>query len=202
MKKKIVCLICFFLMVFPLNLEFLCAEQPKEKDEASSFQSQNVQAFVLGPDDVLEVSVWKDENLTKEVVVRPDGKISFPLIGDINAQGKTVAELREIVEKRIQEFVPDTPVSIVVVTIRSQKVYIVGKVNNPGTYVMVEKLRVMQALSMAGGLTPFSDEDDILIIRDQNGQQKTFKFDYKKVSKGKNLDQNIRLKAGDTIVVP
>jgi len=202
MTKKMVCLICFCLIAFQLNLDFLFAEEPKEEDKTSSSFVQNDPGFILGPDDLLEISVWKDDSLTKEVVVRPDGKISFPLIGDIKAQGKTLEELRKVIEKKIQIFVPDTPVSIVIVTVRSPKVYVVGKITNPGTYIMVENLRVMQALSVAGGMTPFADKDDILIIRNQNGHQKTFKFNYTQVAKGKNLDQNIRLKPGDTIVVP
>jgi polysaccharide biosynthesis/export protein len=202
MTKKIVCLICFFLMVFQINLDILYADEPQEPAGIPNSFIKNDPGFILGPDDVLEISAWKDDSLTKKVVVRPDGKISFPLIGDIQAQGKTVEELRKVVENKIRVFVPDTPVSVVVVTVRSPKVYIVGKVNKPGTYIMVENLRVMQALSVAGGMTPFADMGDILIIRNQNGHQKSFKFDYSKVAKGKNLDQNISLKPGDTIVVP
>ena len=202
MTKKIVCLICFFLMVFQINLDILYAEEPKEPAGIPNSFIQNDPGFILGPDDVLEISAWKDDSLTKKVVVRPDGKISFPLIGDIKAQGKTVEELQRVIEKKIQVFVPDIPVSVVIVTVRSPRVYVVGKVSTPGKYIMVEKMRVMQVLSMAGGMTPFADKDDILIIRNLNGQQKTFKFNYTQAAKGKNLDQNIELNPGDTIVVP
>lgn len=202
MTKKIMGLIFFSLMVAQFNTDFLCAEDQNEEDKTSVSYARNDPGYVLGPDDVLEISVWKDDTLNKEVVVRPDGKISFPLIGDIEAKGKTVEELRKDIEKKIQVFVPDTPVSIVVKTVRSPKVYVVGQINTPGIYIMVEKLRVMQALSMAGGTTAFADKNDILIIRNQNGHQKTFKFNYTQVAKGKHLDQNIILEPGDTIVVP
>jgi polysaccharide export outer membrane protein len=158
--------------------------------------------FYLGPGDVLEVSVWKDEALTKQVVVRPDGIISFPLVGDIQAQGRTVEELRLAVEGKIQTFVPDAPVTVMVTQVGSPKVFVVGKVAGPGVYIMGETLRVMQILAMAGGATPFADKDEILILRTENGQQKTFKFNYSKVAQGKDLEQNIFLRPGDTVVVP
>ena len=158
--------------------------------------------FCLGPEDILEISVWKDEALIKQVVVRPDGKISFPLIGDVVAQGRTVEELRQAVEDKIKAFVPDAPVTVMVVQVGSPKVYVVGKVARPGVYIMGQTLRVMQVLAMAGGMTPFADKDDILIIRKEDGKQKIFKFDYSKVADGKDLEQNICLKPGDTVVVP
>ncbi len=158
--------------------------------------------FYLGPEDVLEIAVWKDEDLTKQAVVRPDGKISFPLIGDVVAQGRTVEELRQAVEDKVKAFVPDAPVTVMVVQVRSPKVYVIGEVANPGLYIMGETLRVMQALAMAGGTTPFAKENDILIIRQENSHQKTFRFKYTQVADGKDLDQNIYLKPGDTVVVP
>ncbi len=158
--------------------------------------------FVLGPGDVLEISVWKDEALTRQVVVRPDGKVSFPLVGDIQAKGRTVEELRQAVEDKTKAFVPDAPVTVVVMEVGSPKVYVVGKVARPGLYVMAETLRVMQVLAMAGGMTSFADKDDILIIREKYGMQRTFKFNYSKVADGKDLEQNICLKPGDTVVVP
>ena len=160
--------------------------------------------FCLGPEDVLEISVWKDEALSKQVVVRPDGKISFPLIGDVVAQGRTVDELRQAVEDKIKAFVPDAPVTVMVIQVGSPKVYVVGKVAKPGVYIMGKSLTVMQVLAMAGGTTPFADKDDVLIIRKEDGQQKSFclKFDYSKVAEGKDLSQNICLKPGDTVVVP
>lgn len=158
--------------------------------------------YTLGPEDVLGISVWKDEALTREVVVRPDGKISFPLIGDINVIGRTVEEVRAEIQKRIDEFVPNAPVSVMVLKIMSPKIYIVGKVGRPGMYVMAERMTVMQALALAGGFTPFSATADILILRDVGGKQQALNFDYDDVAKGKRLEQNFLLNTGDTIVVP
>jgi len=158
--------------------------------------------FYLGPEDELEISVWKDEALTRKVVVRPDGKISFPLIDDILATGRTVEQLQQEIKRKIRVYVPDAPVTVMLVTVNSPKVYVVGKVNRPGVYVMGTTLRVMQVLAMAGGMTTFADEDDILIIREENGQQKFIEFDYGRVAGGKDLEKNIRLKPGDTVVVP
>ena len=165
-------------------------------------QKNQVMPFCLGPEDMLEISVWKDEALTRKVLVRPDGKISFPLVGDIQAQGRTVEELRQAMENKMDAFVPDASVSVMLVQVGSPKVYVVGKVVRPGVYIMGTTIRVMHVLAMAGGATPFANKDDILIIRQENGGQKTFKFDYNKVADGKELAQNICLKRGDTVVVP
>jgi len=159
-------------------------------------------AFYLGPEDVLEISVWKDEALTKEAVVRPDGMVSFPLIGQISAAGRTVEDLQREIQRRISKYVPDAPVTVMVLKIGSPKVYVVGKVNKPGVYVMGSFLRVMQALAMAGGTTTFADRDDIMVIREEEGTQRFIKFNYDRVSSGKDLHKNIPLKPGDTLVVP
>ena len=121
--------------------------------------------FYLGPEDLLEISVWNDETLNKQVIVRPDGKISFPLIGDVLVQGRTVEEVRQEIENKVRPYVPDAPLTVMVIRVSSPKLYVVGKVVKPGVYIMPEPLRVMQALAMAGGITTFSDSDDILIIR-------------------------------------
>ena len=158
--------------------------------------------FYLGPEDVLEISVWKDEALTKQVVVRPDGRISFPLIGDVIAAGRTVEAVRQEIKDRVGVNVPDAPVIVLVLQVGSPKVYVVGKVQKPGVYLMGRTLRVMQVLAMAGGVTTFADEGGILIIRQEKGQQRFIEFDYGRVAGGKDLEKNIRLKPGDTVVVP
>lgn len=170
--------------------------------EGKTIRISSGSTFYLGPGDVLEISVWKDEALTKQVVVRPDGMISFPLIGQIAAEGRTVEELQTEVQRRISRYVPDAPVTILVVEIGSPKIYVVGKVNKPGVYIMGHFLRVMQALAMAGGTTTFADRDDIMIIREEKGRQIIMKFNYDKVASGRDLHKNITLRPGDTIVVP
>jgi len=158
--------------------------------------------FVLGPGDVLDISVWGDQTLSKQVLVRPDGKISFPLIGDVKAKGLTVESLRREVGERIKEYVPDTPVTVVLMQLASSRVFVVGKAARPGVYIMNDRMRVMQVLSMAGGLSTFADSNGILIIREEEGEQSVIKFNYNKVENGKDLSQNIVLLPGDTIIVP
>jgi len=160
------------------------------------------QGYPLGPEDVLEISVWRDEALTKQVIVRPDGCVSFPLIGDIQASGLSVEQLRRVIQDKIAEYVPDTPVSVMLMQIGSAKVYVVGKVNRPGMYIMGHAMTVTQALALAGGLNAFADEDSIQVLRTVDGAQRAIIFDYGRVASGKNLESNIVLKPHDTIVVP
>ena len=157
--------------------------------------------FELGPEDVLEISVWKDEALTRQVMVRPDGKISFPLIGDIQVSGLNVEELRQRVQKKLQIYGPVAPVSVLLVKIACPKIYIIGKVNRPGVFIMGQPLSITQALAMAGGVTLFAG-DKVLIIRSENGQQKTIVVNFEKIADGKNLSENIFLKPNDTIIIP
>ncbi len=191
MNRGIVGVLLFFVVLGFGNGSPLFGEESAKQAE-----------FYLGPGDVLEVSVWKDEALSRQVVVRPDGNISFPLIGDVQAQGRTVGELRKAVEDKIKGFVPDAPVNVMVMEVGSPKVYVVGKVGKPGVYIMGEPMRVMQVLAMAGGMTTFAQADDIIIIRNENQGQEVFEFNYGRVAAGKDLEQNIRLRSGDTVVVP
>jgi polysaccharide export outer membrane protein len=168
------------------------------------FAEQGTEAyqFLLGPGDKLEISVWKDVELTRQVVVAPDGKISFPLIGDVMAQGRTITELRGMIQGKIKEYVPDAPVAVMALLIESPKVYVVGKVNRPGMYIMDRPLRVMQVLAMAGGMNTFAKKDDIIIIRNEGNAQQVFPFNYSQVADGEELVQNILLEPGDTVVIP
>ena len=158
--------------------------------------------YRLGAEDVMSISVWKDEQLTKEVVVRPDGMVSFPLVGDVQAEDRTVEEIRVDIVKRLNKYIPNPNVSVAVLKVLSYKVYIVGKVNKPGEYLIGHYTDVLQALSLAGGLTPFAAENDIKVIRRARGQQQVFLFRYGDVRKGQDLEQNILLQRGDSIMVP
>lgn len=160
------------------------------------------EGYPLGPEDVLEISVWRDEALTRQVIVRPDGYISFPLIGDIQASGRTVDALRQAIQDKIAEYVPDTPVSVLLMQVGSPKVYVVGKVNRPGMYIMGHSMTVTQALALAGGLNAFADSSNILILRDVNGSQTAIAYNYGRIASGKKLEDNIILHPRDTIVVP
>jgi len=195
MKKRISYYVGFFLLLTVIL-------SSAHENFVQAGQGLSSSPFALGPEDILEISVWKDEALTKQVVVRPDGWISFPLIGDIQAAGRTVEELRQEIQARIKKYIPDAPVTVMVMHVGSPKVYVVGKVSKPGVYVMGEPMRVLQVLAIAGGATPFADTNSILIIREENNKQVTYKFNYDKVAKGKELEQNITLKPDDTVVVP
>lgn len=158
--------------------------------------------YLLGPEDVLQISVWKDENLTREVVVRPDGMISFPLVGDVAAEGKNVEDLRIDLAKRLTKYIPNPYVSVAVTKVLSYKIYVLGRVNKPGEYLVGHYTDVLQALSLAGGLTPFAAENNIKVMRRVNGEQQVFLFRYGDIRKGEDLEQNILLQRGDVVMVP
>ena len=166
------------------------------------FTETYAQSYNIGPGDVLEISVWRDQNLSREVVVPPDNVISFPLAGDINVSGTTVGQLREKVAKKLTEYIPDPSVTVMLKKINSLNAYVIGKVNKAGTFPINLDTSVMQILAMAEGLNPFASEGKIHILRQQGGTTIKIPFDYGSVVSGKNLEQNILLKRGDVIVVP
>ena len=177
---------------------------PVHADDAmpASLMSQLEPGYRLGAEDVLLVSVWKDEQLTREVVVRPDGMFSFPLVGDIQAENQTVEDIRGELVKRLTKYIPNPNVSVAVTKVASYKVYVVGRVNKPGEYVIGHYTDVLQALSLAGGLTPFAGENDIKVMRRVRGGQQAIPFRYGDIRKGRDLEQNILLQRGDVVMVP
>jgi polysaccharide biosynthesis/export protein len=183
-----------------------CADIPASRDariaSASPARAVAAQGYEIGPEDVLDIMVWKEEGLKKEVLVRPDGGISFPLIGDVQAGGKTPQQLQEDITQRLVKFIPRASVIVSVMKTASYKVYVIGRVNKPGEFTVGRRVDVLQALSMAGGLTPFADAEEILILRKASGKDTRFRFDYTQVQRGVGLSQNIPLKSGDTVVVP
>lgn len=159
--------------------------------------------YVIGPDDVLSVLFWRDKDMTADVVVRPDGKISLPLINDIQAGGLTPSELCEAVKAVARRYVEDPSVTVVVKQINSRKLFITGQVEKPGPYPMSGPTTVLQLIATAGGLKEFTDGKRILIMRtDKAGKQTSYLFNYRQVTEGRNLEQNIQLRPGDTVVVP
>jgi polysaccharide export outer membrane protein len=158
--------------------------------------------YVIQPGDLVFVSVWREETLQREVLVRPDGGLSFPLAGEVNAKGLTTQQLESAISKRLEKYIPDPVVTVSLSQNLGNRIYVVGKVNRPGEYVLNRRIDVMQALAMAGGMTPFADRDRIKILRRRNGGQSTFAFDYDQVEAGQRLSQNITLMPGDTVVVP
>jgi polysaccharide export outer membrane protein len=158
--------------------------------------------YIIGPGDLLLISAWKDEALTRQVVVLPDGRIAFPLIGQFMAAGRTLAQLSQEIEQKLQRFVPDVTLSVVVQQVNSMVVYVIGRVNSPGRFALNADVNVLQALAMAGGLNPFAKRGEIKIFRETGEGTKIFTFDYDAVSGGQDVKQNIRLQRADVIVVP
>jgi len=159
-------------------------------------------AYKIQPGDVLEVSVWREESLLKQVLVRPDGGMSFPLVGDTQAAGKSVDELRSEISEHLSKYIPDPVVTVSVQQLNGNKVYVIGKVARPGEFVANRYVDVMQALSVAGGMTPYAAVNKIKILRRENGELTSIPFRYGDIEKGRNLEQNIILQSGDVVVVP
>ena len=158
--------------------------------------------YVVGPEDVLTIVVWREKDLSSDVTVRPDGRITLPLINDVVAQGLTPDQLRDQLKAQFDKYVEDSSVSVVVKQINSRKVFITGMVGKPGAYPLTSTMTVLQLISLAGSLREFTSGKNILIIRDEGGKQKALKFNYEEVREGTRLEQNIQLKPGDTVVVP
>lgn len=158
--------------------------------------------YTVKPGDLLNIAVWKEPDLQGPVLVRPDGAFSFPLAGQIDARGKTVMQLQQTVSDRLKKFISDPVVTVSVQEVRGNKVYVIGQVTRPGEFIVNPRVDVMQALSMAGGATPFAALDDITILRREGAVQRALPFRYKEVARGRNLEQNIILQAGDVVVVP
>jgi polysaccharide export outer membrane protein len=160
-------------------------------------------AYTVKPGDTLTVSVWKEPDLQGPVLVRPDGMFSFPLAGQMDARNKTVAELQQELTTKLKKYISDPVVTVSIQEIKGNKVYVIGQVQKPGDFVVNPRVDVMQALSMAGGATPFAALGDIMILRrTDTGQQQALPFKYTDVVRGRNLQQNIILQAGDVVVVP
>ena len=159
-------------------------------------------SYVIGPGDILKISVWKEEGMQLEVLVRPDGGITYPLAGEIQAGGLSTKALSDELVRKLKKYIPNPSVTVSVLQSVSNKIYVIGKVNRPGEFTATGYMDVLQALTMAGGLTPYADSDEIKIIRRTEKGNMMMLFDYDEVVSGEQLDMNIILKAGDTVVVP
>ena len=158
--------------------------------------------YIINAGDKLEVSVWKEPDLTKLVIVRPDGKFSFPLAGEVQAAGRTVVQVQADIATRLKKFIPEPVVTASVTELEGNRVYVIGEVNKPGSFVMNPRLNVLQALTMAAGMTPFASTNDIILLRGSGPNQKTLRFHYGDVAKGRNLNENVLMEAGDVVIVP
>lgn len=168
----------------------------------ASAQSTQGLEYRIGPEDVLHISVWKEEDLDRKVLVRPDGGVSFPLAGDIQVSGRTPLEVQDEIRSRLQRYVPDAEVTVSVDKISGYTVFVLGEVDEPGQFTLGRYVDVVQALTLAGGFTPYANSRNIQILRRQDGKEVTFSFDFRSVSRGRDLQQNIILQSGDVVVVP
>ncbi len=201
--------VCFLAVAFSATAQEATSKKQPAEAPAGSVVSDPVKKaatdnpnYLIGAQDVLDISVWKEPELTRSVPVRPDGKISMPLLNDVQAAGLTPIQLAANITAGLKKFVTDPQVTIIVTQINSQRVYILGEVTRAGAYPLLPNMTVLQALSHGGGFTQFANLKKIYVLRVENGKQEKHSFNYKDVVAGKAADQNIFLKAGDTIVVP
>ncbi len=159
--------------------------------------------YQLRPGDIVAVSVWQEPGLEQLVLVRPDGGVSFPLAGDLRAEGSTVEQLAGNIRAKLTRFIPDPVVTVTLQEIPGSRIFVLGRVNKPGDFPIISRdVTVMQALSMAGGLTPFAKEREIRVLRQVDGKERAFPFDYRRALRGEGAEQEIRLQPGDVVVVP
>jgi polysaccharide export outer membrane protein len=192
-----------FCLVF-IATALLCVSQTDAADKKKTWsakESQNL--YNIGSGDILEIVTWKEEDFSlEEVLVRTDGKITFPLLGDMQAVGLTPEELKTNIEKGLEEYVTSPFVTVHVKNPLSKQFYILGEVVRTGEYPLIKRLTILQAFAIAGGFTEWASKKEIILLRNENGQEKIYRINYKNIAKGKDVKQNMVLKADDTIIVP
>jgi polysaccharide export outer membrane protein len=187
-----------FYFIFCFLITFTIAEN----NQAFAEQNNDKDAYLIDIGDTLEINVWKEDTLSKEVFVRLDGRISLPLIGDVIAAGKTPMELAKSLEKMISDIMEEPSVTVLLTASNSRVYYMVGNINSPGAYPINTPINLLQAIAKAGGLGEWADKDEIIVVRRSSGKDEMLSFDYEKFVKGKDLSQNIMIHYGDTIIVP
>jgi len=181
------------------------AKAPSPADKAAETAAKEANAdpsYKIGTEDVLTINVWKEADISRTIPVRPDGKISLPLLNDVQAAGLTPLQLAASIRDGLKKFMSDPEVTVIVSAVNSRKVYVMGEVTKPGPFPLLSGMTVLQALANAGTFTQFANLKGIYVLRNENGKQVRYPFNYKAVVKGNNQEQNLELKPGDTIVVP
>jgi polysaccharide export outer membrane protein len=187
-------------ILIPSLVLFVCSALPAQTLQTSRSSAGPV--YIIQPNDVLEIFVWKEENISRKVLVRPDGRISFPLVQDMQAAGMTPGELKEKIETSLREYIEVPNVTVIVDAIQSYRVFVHGKVGRPGAIVVEKPISVLQALALAGGFAEFANQSEIVVIRNTGEDSTMFRFNYPEVIRGKNFSQNMLLRSGDVLVVP
>ncbi len=205
-------ILCWFAMITgPLTAQG--AQKPKKvrqsalapvatSPDSKAMSAADESTYVIGPQDVLDINVWKEPEVSRMVPVRPDGKISLPLLNDIQAAGLTPMQLQTTITEGLRKFITGPQVTVIVREINSRRIYVLGEVSRPGAFPMIPNMTVLQALSTAGGFTQFARMNAVYVLRSENGKQSTYPFNYKEVVRGLRPEQNFILRPGDTIVVP
>ena len=192
-----------FLLLVTTNMAYPQADKEVlSKKEAQAEVAVDGDQYVIGPEDVLYIHVWKEEALTRTVPVRMDGKISLPLIQEIKAAGLTPLQLKEVLMRKFKEFIENPIVSVTVVEVNSFKVYVIGQVKSPGVLRLRSETTVSQIIVMTGGFTDWANPKKIVVVRKEDGREKRMKVNYKKIMDGKDLTTDVVLKAGDTVIIP
>jgi polysaccharide biosynthesis/export protein len=198
MTRTIKVVFALLLLLSPIITNDICSaeDKPVVQDDSSSSH------YLIGANDVLNIFVWKETDLTRDVTVMPDGRITYPLVGEIDAAGQTVTDLKNKITEKLKDFISSPEVTVIIRESRSQQIYTLGKITRPGQLQLAPSMTVLQALSAAGGCTEWADTKNIMIVRRTNGKETMFRFNYQDVISGKDLKQNILLEPNDTIVVP
>ena len=178
------------------------AARPASAVAPAAAAAPSADEYVIGPDDVLSISFWREKDLSADVTVRPDGKVTVPLLNDVMASGRTPEQLRDAIQQMARAYLEDPTPTVVVKEIKSRRVFITGQVEKPGPYALNDRLTVLQLIAVAGGLKEFADGKSITVMRSVNGRVVALPFNYRDVIRRKHLDQNVELRPGDTVVVP
>ena len=211
MSKKLFMVLALSLLAMAIPVRAQDNSDSKQSADDTQGASTNAAAnksvtsdpnYIIGPQDMLDISVWKEPGVTRTVPVRPDGKISLPLLNDVQAAGLTPMQLSNSLTEKLKKFMDAPQVTVIVTQINSQRVYVIGQVMRPGAYPLLPGMTILQALSSAGGFAQFANEKKVFLLRTVNGTQTKSYFNYKQVLDGKRPEQNLVLKAGDQIVVP
>jgi len=201
--EKILTLIACFFLVLTIGVGELPAAEKKAAAKQTWSARDSAQDYVIGAGDILEITTWKEPDFSREgVLVRLDGKLSFPLLNDVQAAGLTTLDLKGAIENGLKDYVSSPVVTVHVTNPASQRFYILGEVLNTGEYPLVKHLTVLQAFAVAGGFTEWASKKEIILLRTEDGKEKIYRINYKDITRGKDLSQNIKLKADDTIIVP
>jgi polysaccharide biosynthesis/export protein len=204
MKKTTINLSLCAIVILSIVVLPVFAQEKKHSEPVKSWSAkESKNDYVINAGDTLEIATWKEPELSRTgIIVRTDGKISFPLLNDVQAAGMTAAELKKVIESGLKEYVELPVVTVNVIQLGSQKFYILGEVVNTGEYPLTKDLTVLQAFALAGGFTQWASKKEIILMRKEGGKEKIYRINYNNITKGQDFSQNLKLQADDTIIVP